>query len=238
MKAQRIWTEFTITTTPPWPRCPNLNICMRCGWSTLTGPIAPTWLPRAFSSSPHSCLLHVAVLDRSFKSKQGSKRRLIVWYQWGDEANLKTWFASSIQQFFSFIPARAFILWWNTLTLQPQGSCGTTTVAMAVSAEKCPSHKTIVFVDNKIWGWNQLERRTLCNCACRIHFSTYSMFSSALPPLGLTWGGITLLQLFRALADLYDRCFDTFSKKHNLRWIWNEGRNIEWNSEIDEISKV
>ena len=64
------------------------------------------------------------------------------------------------------------------------------------------------------------------------------MFSSALPPLGLTWGGITLLQLFRALADLYDQCFDTFSKKHNLRWIWNEGRNIEWNSEIDEISKV
>ena len=64
------------------------------------------------------------------------------------------------------------------------------------------------------------------------------MFSSTLPPSGLTWGGITLLQLFRALADLYDRCFDTFSKKHNLRWIWNEGRNIEWNSEIDEISKV
>ena len=29
-----------------------------------------------------------------------------------------------------------------------------------------------------------------------------------------------------------------FSKKHNLRWIWNEGRNIEWNSEIDGISKV
>ena len=170
MKVRGIWTEFTISTTPPWPGCPNLNICMRCGWSTLTGPIAPTWLPRAFSSSPHSCLLHVAVLDRSFKSKQNPKRRSIVWYQWGDEANLKTWFASSIQQFFSFTPARAFILWWNTLTLQPQGSCGTTTVAMAVSALKCPSHKTIVFVDNKIWGSNEVERRILCNC--RTHFTS------------------------------------------------------------------
>ena len=77
--ARRIWTEFTISTTPPWPRCPNLNICMRCGWSTLTGPIAPTWLPRAFSSSLHS-RLHIAVLDMSFKSKQGSERKLIVWY--------------------------------------------------------------------------------------------------------------------------------------------------------------
>ena len=54
MKAGRMWTEFTDSTTPPWPGCPNLNICMRCGWSTLTGPIAPTWLPRAFSSSPFS----------------------------------------------------------------------------------------------------------------------------------------------------------------------------------------
>ena len=26
-------------------------------------------------------------------------------------------------------------------------------------------------MDNKIWGWNQVERRILCNCACRIHFS-------------------------------------------------------------------
>ena len=172
------------------------------------------------------------------KANRGPREDWLFGISEGMKPIWKPGFASSIQEFFSFTPARAFILWWNTLTLQPQGSCGTTTVAMAVSAEKCPSHKTIVFVDNKIWGWNQVERRILCNCACRIHFSTYSMFSSALPPLGLTWGGITLLQLFRALADLYDRCFDTFSKKHNSRWIWNEGRNIEWNSEMDEISKV
>ena len=50
----------------------------------------------------------------------------------------------------------------------------------------------------------------------------------------LTWGGITLLQPFRALADLYDQPQPPFSRKEKWRWIWNEGRNIEWN----EISKV
>ena len=99
-------------------------------------------------------------------------------------------------------------------------------------------------MQNRMLHWNTFH----CNIGLHIShftFSIFYIFTFYISHFTLLWreatreltrGEITLLQPFRALADLYDQPRPPFSRKENCRWIWNEGRNIEWN-EISEVEK-